>query len=95
MQATAGADIVMLDNMRPDVLRSVAQFLKERFPHVLIEASGGITAVNIVEYTSPHVDIISQGSLTQGTWQLSSKRESDAYSRLSVLGLLAQNPEIE
>ncbi|CCI49909.1 unnamed protein product [Albugo candida] len=64
--ATAGADIVMLDNMRPDVLRSVAQSLKERFSHVLIEASGGITAVNIVEYTSPHVDIISQGSLTQG-----------------------------
>jgi nicotinate-nucleotide pyrophosphorylase (carboxylating) len=36
----SGADIVMLDNFSPNGLAPIAQRLKERFPHVLIEASG-------------------------------------------------------
>lgn len=39
-QAEAGADIVMLDNFDPPVLKEAAQQVKARFPHVTIEASG-------------------------------------------------------
>lgn len=64
--ATAGADIVMLDNFKPEKLRSDAVLFKEQFPHVLVEASGGITVETMRDYLCPSVDIISQGKLTQG-----------------------------
>ncbi len=64
--AQAGADIVMLDNFSPEALKATAAKLKEAFPHVTIEASGGITNETMAQYFSPHVDVISQGSLTQG-----------------------------
>uniref|UniRef100_A0A8C8H1S0 Nicotinate-nucleotide pyrophosphorylase [carboxylating] n=1 Tax=Oncorhynchus tshawytscha TaxID=74940 RepID=A0A8C8H1S0_ONCTS len=64
--ATAGADIVMLDNFKPQELHAAAQLLKEEFPSVLIEASGGVTPDNLPQYLSPHVDIISLGCITQG-----------------------------
>jgi nicotinate-nucleotide pyrophosphorylase (carboxylating) len=64
--AKAGADIVMLDNFEPGRLKKEAKSLKEEFPHLLIEASGGITVETMGEYLSEHVDIISQGKLTQG-----------------------------
>jgi nicotinate-nucleotide pyrophosphorylase (carboxylating) len=64
--ASAGADIVMLDNFEPAALKRDAATLKSQFPHVLIEASGGITLDTMKEYLSEHVDIVSQGSLTQG-----------------------------
>ncbi|KAM9314775.1 nicotinate-nucleotide pyrophosphorylase [carboxylating]-like [Pholidichthys leucotaenia] len=64
--ARAGADIVMLDNFPPQELHASACAVKEEFPNVLIEASGGVTPENIVLYFSPHVDIISLGCLTQG-----------------------------
>jgi len=63
---TAGADIVMLDNFDPSATKETAQNLKAKFPHVLIEVSGGITLENLSQYFSPFVDIISMGSLTQG-----------------------------
>jgi nicotinate-nucleotide pyrophosphorylase (carboxylating) len=64
--AVAGADIVMLDNFQPDQLRQDSATLKEKHPHVLIEASGGITIETMPDFLSPHVDIVSQGRLTQG-----------------------------
>ncbi|KAG7398924.1 hypothetical protein PHYBOEH_010142 [Phytophthora boehmeriae] len=64
--AIAGADIVMLDNFEPEQLKATAAELKSQFPHVLIEASGGITPETLGQYVSPHVDIVSQGKLTQG-----------------------------
>lgn len=62
----AGADIVMLDNYSPQQLKEDAAQLKTTYPAVLVEASGGITIHTMEEYFSPHVDIISQGHLTQG-----------------------------
>lgn len=62
----AGADIVMLDNFEPNQLKKDAATLKEKYPHVLIEASGGITTETMSSYLSDHVDILSQGKLTQG-----------------------------
>lgn len=64
--AAAGADIVMLDNFQPQELHAAAQNLKEGFPSVLIEASGGVTPENLPEWFSPHVDVISLGCITQG-----------------------------
>jgi nicotinate-nucleotide pyrophosphorylase (carboxylating) len=64
--AEAGADIIMLDNFTGPVLKEKAAILKERFPHVLIEASGGITIDTMGTYLSEHVDIVSSGTLTQG-----------------------------
>ena len=65
--ARAGADIVMLDNyVQPDKLKQDAATLKQQFPHVLIEASGGITVETMADYLSEHIDIVSQGKLTQG-----------------------------
>lgn len=64
--ARAGADIIMLDNFAPDDLRRDAKILKQEFPSVLIEASGGITVDTMAEYLCPDIDIISQGKLTQG-----------------------------
>ena len=40
--AKAGADIVMLDNFAPQQLKADAKALKQEFPHLLIEASGGM-----------------------------------------------------
>jgi nicotinate-nucleotide pyrophosphorylase (carboxylating) len=56
----------MLDNIEPDQLKEDAAALKHEFPHLLIEASGGITTETMKDYLSEHVDIISQGKLTQG-----------------------------
>ena len=64
--AAAGADICMLDNFTPEEIHRDAALLKELYPHVVVEASGGITLDKIEGYLSPAVDVISQGSLTQG-----------------------------
>lgn len=64
--ATAGADVVMLDNFDPETLHEAAEVLKQEFPHLLIEGSGGVKMENIAHYFGPHVDVISMGSLTQG-----------------------------
>lgn len=64
--ATAGADIVMLDNFESCKLKSDAKTLKGQFPHILIEASGGITTETMSSFLSEDVDIISQGRLTHG-----------------------------
>jgi len=62
----AGADVIMLDNFAPPQLKETAALVKSQYPHVVIEASGGITTETLEEYFSPHVDVISRGSLTQG-----------------------------
>lgn len=64
--ATAGADIVMLDNFEPKALHKAAEVLKQEFSHLLIEGSGGVKMETIEQYFGPHVDVISMGSLTQG-----------------------------
>uniref|UniRef100_A0A7S2CYV5 Nicotinate-nucleotide pyrophosphorylase [carboxylating] n=1 Tax=Haptolina brevifila TaxID=156173 RepID=A0A7S2CYV5_9EUKA len=62
----AGADIVMLDNYSGEQLREVASRIKSKWPHVIIEASGGITMETMHLFFAPSVDIISQGALTNG-----------------------------
>ena len=57
----AGADIVMLDNMTPNTMRSVVE---RRTGHALLEASGNITLTTVREVAESGVDIISVGELT-------------------------------
>ncbi|XP_029706168.1 nicotinate-nucleotide pyrophosphorylase [carboxylating] isoform X2 [Takifugu rubripes] len=64
--ATAGADVIMLDNFPPQELHAAAQALKREFPSQVVEASGGVTPETLSSYFSPHVDIISLGCITQG-----------------------------
>jgi nicotinate-nucleotide pyrophosphorylase (carboxylating) len=64
-EAEAGADIVMLDNFSPKQAKDAGEALRKAgFSKVLLEASGGITGENLLEYASAQVDIISMGELT-------------------------------
>jgi nicotinate-nucleotide pyrophosphorylase (carboxylating) len=64
--AKAGADILLLDNMRPGKIRDTILVLEEEEIRagVLIEVSGGVHEGNILQYAISGVDIISMGSLT-------------------------------
>jgi nicotinate-nucleotide pyrophosphorylase (carboxylating) len=67
--AESGADIVMLDNMRPEEVAKVVEELRKRNlrERVLIEVSGGVTSRNISEYAGLDVDIISCGYITMSS----------------------------
>jgi nicotinate-nucleotide pyrophosphorylase (carboxylating) len=63
--AKAGADIVLLDNFSPKQAKDAVQTIRKAgFSMVLLEASGGITSENLLEYAAAQVDIISLGELT-------------------------------
>jgi len=64
--AKAGADVIMLDNFSPKLIRETIGLLKEAGFHekILLEASGGITQENLLEYAQTQVNIISLGELT-------------------------------
>ena len=57
----AGAELVMLDNFTPDLLRSAVQRTDRR---ARLEASGGITLDNLSDIARTGVDYISLGALT-------------------------------
>ncbi|XP_006877970.1 PREDICTED: nicotinate-nucleotide pyrophosphorylase [carboxylating] [Chrysochloris asiatica] len=63
--AQAGADLVLLDNFRPEELHPTAAALKAQFPNIGVEASGGITLGNLPQFCGPHINVISLGMLTQ------------------------------
>ncbi|WP_159728077.1 carboxylating nicotinate-nucleotide diphosphorylase [Methylosinus sp. Ce-a6] len=56
-----GADIVLLDNMPPDLLRAAVAMIGGR---MLAEASGGVTLETIAAIAETGVDLISVGALT-------------------------------
>jgi nicotinate-nucleotide pyrophosphorylase (carboxylating) len=64
--AQAGADVVMLDNFSIGQVKEAVSLLdKEGFlGKVILEASGGITSDNIMDYAMAKVDVISMGQLT-------------------------------
>ncbi|MFA4661489.1 carboxylating nicotinate-nucleotide diphosphorylase [Pyrococcus kukulkanii] len=64
--AELGADIIMLDNMKPQEIEKVIEELKRRGlrDSIKIEVSGGITPENIEEYAKLDIDVISLGYLT-------------------------------
>jgi len=64
--AKAEVDIIMLDNFSPKQMEKAIKLLKKAsfFEKVLLEASGGITAENIIAFASTGVDIVSLGEIT-------------------------------
>lgn len=62
--ADAGADVIMLDNFQSQALHEAARLIKSRFPHVLVEASGGVTEGNLTEFLGADVDVVSLGCVT-------------------------------
>jgi nicotinate-nucleotide pyrophosphorylase (carboxylating) len=58
---SAGADIIMLDNMKVRGIRQVVEMVRGR---VLLEASGGITLDNVRSVAETGVGLISVGALT-------------------------------
>jgi nicotinate-nucleotide pyrophosphorylase (carboxylating) len=65
----AGADVIMLDNFSPKQVEKAVALLKEKKlrNRVLLEASGGITEKNILDFGSKGIDIISLGMITNST----------------------------
>jgi len=57
-------DIVLLDNMGPDVLREAVACRDQTAPHVQLEASGGVNLDTVQAIAHSGVDRISVGALT-------------------------------
>lgn len=57
----AGADIILLDNMDPDILRQAVALCRDR---ARTEASGGVNLNTVREIAETGVDFISVGALT-------------------------------
>jgi nicotinate-nucleotide pyrophosphorylase (carboxylating) len=60
---SAGADLIMCDNMGVEDIKKVVSYRDEKHPHVLVEASGNVDKSNILEFAKTGVDAISSGSL--------------------------------
>lgn len=57
----AGADIIMLDNMTPEMMKEAVELIGGR---AQTECSGNVTKENIEKYLAVGVDFISSGALT-------------------------------
>ena len=60
----AGADIVLLDNMAPDLLRAAVNARDQLGARTLLEASGGITLASVRAVAETGVERISTGAMT-------------------------------
>ena len=66
----AGPDIVLLDNMSRDDLRSAVAVRDATAPGVELEASGGVTLATVAELAATGVERISVGALTHAATSL-------------------------
>ena len=71
----AGADIVLLDNMKPELMASIVQAHQQG---VLFEASGGVTLDTIRAVAASGVHLISVGALTHSAPSLDISLEIEA-----------------
>ena len=58
---SAGADVIMLDNMTPDQIRKAVKKINSK---ALVEVSGGVNLENLALLAESGVDLISVGALT-------------------------------
>ena len=73
------ADIIMLDNMPPDLMRQAVQIIRQSNSRIKIEASGNITLETIRLVAKTGVDFISSSApVTRSTWLDLSMRFVDA-----------------
>jgi nicotinate-nucleotide pyrophosphorylase (carboxylating) len=64
-----GADIIMLDNMSPDLMPQAVAIIRSANPKIKIEASGNITLVTIRQVAKTGVDYISTSApITRSHW---------------------------
>ncbi|MDP2798065.1 MAG: carboxylating nicotinate-nucleotide diphosphorylase [Methanoregula sp.] len=66
LAASAGADIILLDNMNPGQVKTTLDALRKKGlrDRVLIELSGGIEPNTLRDFADLEVDVISMGALT-------------------------------
>ena len=63
---SAGADMVMLDNMSPDQAAVCVRLVRESArPETLVEISGGVTLENAADYAATGADLLSTSVITQ------------------------------
>lgn len=84
----AGSDVIMLDNFSPEAIAIASAELKQRFPKIVIEASGGITENNLAQYCISTVDVISLSKLVQGY------STADLSMKIRKQGRDPQNPTV-
>jgi nicotinate-nucleotide pyrophosphorylase (carboxylating) len=80
--AELGADIIMLDNFTPIQARETVALLGKAGFAGYTEASGGITADNLLEYASAGVDLVSLGALTHSVKALDLSLEVTSANQL-------------
>ena len=75
----AGADVILLDNMPMDMMRSSVEVIRRTSPKVLVEASGsiGINPVKLAAVAATGVDFISLGAITHSAPQFDVSLEFD------------------
>ena len=61
---SARADVIMLDNMKPDEVRECVALIHSEAPGVLVEVSGRINLDTVREFAECGVDLISVGAIT-------------------------------
>jgi nicotinate-nucleotide pyrophosphorylase (carboxylating) len=66
----AGPDIIMLDNMEPDLMRQAVARIKRHSPHIVVEASGSVNLQTIRGIAETGVDVVSVGRLTYSVQSL-------------------------
>jgi len=80
----AGATLVMCDNMTPDEVRVCVQIVRSHprgaAGSVLVEASGGVSLENIVDFAKAGADVISIGSMTHSAVALDIGLDVDRFS---------------
>ncbi|GAB2718810.1 carboxylating nicotinate-nucleotide diphosphorylase [Paenibacillus thermoaerophilus] len=60
----AGPDIIMLDNMDVERMKQAVSMIRQKAPHIVIEASGSVSLDNVRQIASTGIDVISVGRLT-------------------------------
>ena len=81
--AEAGAEIILLDNMKPELVRKAVILLeaKKLRTRVQLEASGGITKENLASYAKTGVDVISVGRITHSARSIDMSMELQPATR--------------
>ena len=62
---SAGASMVLLDNMTPDEVRECVDLVRASAVPMVVEVSGGVTLENIRAYADAGADVISTSVITQ------------------------------
>ncbi len=67
---SAGADIILLDNMDNGRMTEAVRRIRQAAPHIIIEASGSVTLETLHSIALTGVDVISVGRLTYSVQSL-------------------------